>query len=175
MSRRVFSNLFNLSTKHMSKYTVGAFIITGVVMFFFFSTSSDQERSKTPYVASAVIVEKTFHDFGTIDIFGGKVSTTYTLKNTGEEDVSIVSAVTSCMCTEGEIGGLRFGMHNKTGLKVVISAGEEKILTAIYDPLAHGPNGTGKITRELTLTTDSSETPKIMVRFSADVVKNMGD
>lgn len=159
----------------MNKYIIGGLIFLAVFILFSLLTTNDQQPNQNPYVASAVIAERTFHDFGTIDIFGGKVSTTYTLKNTGEEDVSIVSAVTSCMCTEGEIGGLRFGMHDKTGLKVVISAGEEKTLTAIYDPLAHGPNGTGKITRELTLTTDSSETPKIMVRFSANVVKNTGD
>lgn len=159
----------------MNKYIIGGLIFLAVFILFSLLMTNDQQPNQNPYVASAVIADRTFHDFGTIDIFGGKVSTTYTLKNTGEEDVSIVSAVTSCMCTEGEIGGLRFGMHDKTGLKVVIPAGEEKTLTAIYDPLAHGPNGTGKITRELTLTTDSSETPKIMVRFTANVVKNMGD
>lgn len=159
----------------MNKYIIGGLIFLAVFVLFSFLMTNDQQPNQNPYVASAVIAERTFHDFGTIEIFGGKVSTTYVLKNTGEEDVSIVSAVTSCMCTEGEIGGVRFGMHDKTSLRVVIPAGEEKILTATFDPLAHGPNGTGKITRELTLTTDSSETPKIMVRFAANVVKNTGD
>ena len=118
------------------------------------------------------MVEKTSHDFGEIDIFGGKVSTTYTLKNEGSEDVRIISAITSCMCTEGEIGGMKFGMHSVTGEKIIIPAGGEEILTAVYDPLAHGPNGTGKVTRELILKTNSTETPEIKVLLIANVVKN---
>lgn len=73
------------------------------------------------------------------------------LKNEGDEDVKIASAITSCMCTEGKIGGLKFGMHRATSGRVKIPAGGEETLTAIYDPLAYGPNGTGKVTRELML------------------------
>lgn len=157
----------------MNKYvlgTVGVLVIAFLV--FAVNTSSDKRAEKNKQVASVVVVEKTDHDFGDIDIFGGKVHTTYVLKNEGIEDVKIISAITSCMCTEGEIGGMKFGMHSATGGRVTIPAGGEEILTAIYDPLAHGPNGTGKITRELMLKTNSTETPEIEVRLSANVVKN---
>jgi hypothetical protein len=157
----------------MNKYVLG---IVGIIIIAFIvfaaDTASDKKAEENMQVASVITAEKTFHDFGDIDIFGGKVSTTYTLKNEGIEDVQILSAVTSCACTEGEIGDLRFGMHNTTGGRVTIPAGGEEILTAIFDPLAHGPNGTGQVTRQLMLKTNSTETPEIEVRLSANVVKN---
>lgn len=151
-------------------------VIVLVVVFILASyLTSNTENANTTKVESVITVAESLHDFGDIDIFGGKVSTIYTLKNEGVEDVKILSAVTSCMCTEGEIGGMRFGMHEQSNKNVSILAGEEKILTATFDPLAHGPNGTGKITRELSLKTDSNKTPKIIVKFTANVVKNNND
>ena len=93
-------------------------------------------KSKKIEVASVVIAEPVSYDFGSIDIFGGKVTTLYTLKNTGAEDVTILSGVTSCMCTEGQIDDLTFGMHESSGTTITIPAGGEKILKAIYDPRA---------------------------------------
>tara|TARA_B100000609_G_C16887338_1_gene267901 strand:- start:327 stop:563 length:237 start_codon:yes stop_codon:yes gene_type:complete len=78
------------------------------------------------------------------------------------------------MCTEGVIAGLTFGMHGSDVKSVTIPAGGEEKVKAIYDPLAHGPSGTGPVTRMLMLETNSSETPKIELRFSANVVKNEG-
>jgi hypothetical protein len=157
----------------MNKYALGVVgIIIIAFLVFAVNTSNERKIEKNKQVASVVTVDKESYNFGEIDIFGGKVETTYILKNEGEQDVMIKSAITSCMCTEGEIGGMKFGMHSATGGYVTIPAGGQEILTAIYDPLAHGPNGTGKITRELILTTNSTETPEITVRLSADVVKN---
>ena len=157
----------------MNKYALGVIgIIIIAFLVFAVDASNEKKAERNKQVASVVTVDKESYDFGEIDIFGGKVETTYILKNEGSEDVKIVSAITSCMCTEGEIGGMKFGMHSATVGRVVIPAGGQDILTAIYDPLAHGPNGTGKITRELTIVTNSTETPEITVRLSANVVKN---
>jgi hypothetical protein len=155
----------------MSKYVIGAVILVIVLIFASYGLSNNEALNATE-VASAITVIEPPYDFGDIDIFGGKVSTTYTLKNEGPEDVFVLAAVTSCMCTEGEIGGLRFGMHESSGTTVPISAGGEAILTATFDPLAHGPEGTGPITRELMLKTNSTVTPEIKVTFTANVVKN---
>jgi hypothetical protein len=157
----------------MNKYTLSIIGIIIIIFFVFaFNTANDKKRGNNIQVASVVTVDKESYDFGEIDIFGGKVSAEYIIRNEGTEDVKIVSAITSCMCTEGEIGGLKFGMHSATGKNVIIQAGGEKILTAIYDPLAHGPEGTGKIKRELILKTNSTETPELTVYLSANVVKN---
>ena len=154
-----------------NKYIIGALVIAVVGVVFTYSYSNRSAIENSEPIKSAIAADKEFYDFGEIEIFGGKVSTEYVLKNNGDQDVVITDASTSCMCTEGKIDGLTFGMHGKSGKKVIIPAGEEKVLTAIYDPLAHGPQGTGKITRELMLKTDSTVTPTILVRFSADVIK----
>jgi len=157
--------------KNMNKYILGAGILAIILIIFLFEFPNEEKRSDE-MVASLISVTQDSYDFGEIDIFGGKVETTYTLKNEGVADVSITSAVTSCMCTEGVIEDLIFGMHESSNKIVVIPAGEEKTLTAIFDPLAHGPNGTGKVKRELLLKTNSTVTPEIEVTFSGNVVKN---
>jgi len=152
---------------------IGAVLVAILVIWGGYSASSKKTASDdVATVSSAITVAEDKYDFGDIDIFGGKVETSYTLQNTGTEDILITSAFTSCMCTEGKIDDLIFGMHGQSGGVVVISAGEEKILTAIFDPLAHGPEGTGPITRELFLTTNSTITPEVVARFSGNVIKN---
>ncbi len=158
----------------MNKYIIAALILgVGLIGLSMFNNSGDRNVVATNSVSSATLsVVEPPHNFGDIDIFGGKVETTYTLKNEGTEDVTITKAGTSCMCTEGEIAGLTFGMHGSEVESVVIPAGGEEKVRAIFDPLAHGPNGTGPITRMLMLETNSSETPQIELRFSGNVVKN---
>lgn len=152
------------------KYIGGAVILIALGFLFFFAGDKNV-TNEIQSVSSAIEIVEGDYSFGEIDIFGGKVSTTYTLRNTGEENVRIVNAITSCMCTEGEIGGMTFGMHGKENKVVIIPAGEEMVLTAVFDPLAHGPEGIGKITRELMLTTNSTETPEVNMKFSGDVIK----
>ena len=143
----------------MNKFIIGVLVIAMLGIGVMYMLPKDEETIEIPQGASAIVVSRSFHDFGDIDIFGGKVQTTYTLKNTGQEDIIILSAITSCMCTEGEIDGLRFGMHESSERTITIPAGEEKVLTAIYDRLAQGPNGTGRVTGELMIKTNTSETP----------------
>jgi len=159
----------------MNKYTIGAVVIVALIIGYLL-VSSSKDNGSTELVSSVsaakISVLEQPYDFGDIDIFGGKVSTTYTLKNEGTEDVTITSAATSCMCTEGEIAGLTFGMHGSDVKSVVIPSGGEELVTATFDPLAHGPGGTGPITRELMLETNSSETPDIRLKFSGNVIKD---
>jgi hypothetical protein len=162
----------------MNKYIIGV-IVLGVALLGYSMITSGQNTDTTKAVVSETsgakiaVVEQPY-DFGDIDIFAGKVDTTYTLKNEGTEDVIITKAETSCMCTEGIIAGLTFGMHGSEVESVVIPAGGEEKVKAIYDPLAHGPNGVGPVTRVLMLETNSIVTPKIELRLSANVVKNEG-
>jgi hypothetical protein len=146
-------------------------LVIGVLILAFSYLPIGTDSVVQKKVASAITVMEEPHDFGDIDIFAGKVRTDYTLINEGAEDVTVKSAQTSCMCTEGVIGGLSFGMHESDVKDVVIPAGGKQTLTAIYDPLAHGPNGTGKVTRELMIVTNSEITPLVEVKFKANVVK----
>jgi len=122
--------------------------------------------------ASALVVAVPSYDFGDIDIFAGVVNAVYTLKNTGTENITIISGQTSCMCTTAEIGDLSFSMQESSGKTVIIPPGTEKTLTVTFDPLAHGPDGVGRIKREVLLTTNSATTPAVEVMFTAHVVKN---
>lgn len=156
----------------MNKFIIGASILAVVLIFGAnYLGDNGDEVSVVTSVASTVSVNEPPFDFGDIDIFSGKVSTTYTLKNEGTEAVTITQAATSCMCTEGEIAGFTFGMHGSEVKSVVIPAGGEEVVTATYDPLAHGPDGTGPVTRELTLDTNSVVTPEVRLKFSANVTK----
>ncbi len=152
----------------MNKIIIGIIVI--VVLGFIVGIAM-QDTNKNADIASVIEIDKIMYDFGDIDIFDGKVQTEYILTNTGTKDVQIISAETSCMCTEGKIDDFVFGMHGSSGEKTIIPVGASKTLIAIYDPLAHGPNGTGQIRRDLFIKTNSSATPEIKVQFTANVVK----
>ncbi len=156
----------------MNKYIIGTIIVAAGLIFAvsYFGNKGETTKAAASVTSPLVVLEEPY-DFKEIDIFGGKVSTTYTLKNEGTEDITITRAETSCMCTEGEIAGLVFGMHGSEVKAVVIPAGAEEEVKVTFDPLAHGPEGTGPITRELMLKTNSQATPDIRLRFSGNVVK----
>ena len=62
---------------------------------------------------------------------------------------------------------LEIEMENVRGIRKKISLtpkGENLVI--------HGPNGTGRIKRELTLQTNSTITPEIKATFTANVVKH---
>ena len=146
-----------------------AILIIGAIVIFGGKKENSPEVALTS--SSPLVAESMEYDFGDIDIFGGKVSTDYVLVNTGSEDIIVTEGVTSCGCTDGAIGGQSFGMHFGINDNVVIPAGESTTLTAIYDPLAHGPDATGAVTRMVKITTNSTETPELEVRFTANVTK----
>ena len=86
---------------------------------------------------------------------------TFSLKNSGEEDLILKGAETSCMCTSatyllpnGETS-TAFGMHNNTAWTYRIHPGEEFKVHVIFDPMAHGPEATGPVGRTVYLTTSS--------------------
>jgi len=153
----------------MNNYITGSLVVAVLLIGGTFLFTSDG-ISTDKVVASEIALGSTEYDFGNIEIFGGKVEAIFELTNMGTKDVIVVSGVTSCLCTEGEIGSLSFGMHESNG-EMVIPAGEMRELTAIYDPLAHGPDGVGNIKRQIQLKTNSSITEYLDVSFKANVIK----
>ncbi|PIR88808.1 MAG: hypothetical protein COU09_00310 [Candidatus Harrisonbacteria bacterium CG10_big_fil_rev_8_21_14_0_10_44_23] len=146
---------------------VVAVVLIGGAYFLVNGSSSTGDVAKS---ASAISLDREIHDFGEIDIYGGLVTTDFTLTNEGSEDVVITAATTSCACTSGEIDGALFGMHDQISGDIVVPAGESKTLKAIYDPLAHGPSGVGLVNRILYLQTNSEVTPTVEARIRALVV-----
>lgn len=146
-------------------------VIVGGGIWAFSGDSNNQEKIEQVQSSSVLVSDREMHDFGDIDIMGGNVETEFALTNTGTDDVVITGGTTSCGCTNGEIGGISFGMHTKMKDEFKIPAGETKNLTVIYDPLAHGPSGVGLAQRSVFLKTNSTETPELEVRIKAMVTK----
>jgi len=150
---------------------IGAVVIGGGILLF--SGDSEQKAEIVEVAnASTLSVDKQIHDFGEIDIFDGVVTTEFALTNEGPDDIVVKEGTTSCGCTNAELGGISFGMHEEMNKEFVIPSGETRDLTVVYDPLAHGPSGTGLAQRSVFIKTNSTVTPELEVRIKAMVVKN---
>jgi len=162
----------------MIKYIGGLVLVLGLISFLIWTGSSDSSRASDEELGNpnlstlaALVAVSDFYDFGTIPIGGGNVTTTYNLTNSGEEDITIGDATTTCGCTTGEIEGVLFGMHTKLRRPITIAPGASITLTATFDPMAHGPAGVGLAERSLIMKTNSSVTPEVEVRFRAMVTR----
>ncbi|MFA4831197.1 MAG: DUF1573 domain-containing protein [Patescibacteria group bacterium] len=120
-------------------------------------------------------------DLGEIKIGSGLVETEFKFKNTGAESITLVYGETSCMCTEavvkranGEMSPrIKMPGHggNTGPLNLTLEPGEEAVLLAIFDPMAHGPDALGPIDREIVLKTNSKTTPELRFSFLGNVIK----
>jgi len=156
----------------MKPYIIGIVAIAILGSLLFFSSPSNRSGSEPDTkVASVLAVAESSYDFGTIGIFDGKVTKDFILTNNGDEPITILNGTTSCGCTEGSIDGVVFGMHEGMARTVSLEPGESKTLTATYDPLAHGPEAVGQVTRQLFLKTNSTATPELEINISANVIK----
>lgn len=165
-------------------YGAALLVIIGFIAFAVnYGAGSDKgEGSQTnasPYSASVLATMEENFDFGNVIMKNGNVSHKFELKNEGQESLKIEKVYTSCMCTTvyiiGSSGNKRgpFGMQGH-GLSpttnIEVGAGETITLEAIFDPAAHGPQGTGKIKRLVYIDTNSQTKPKVQLAFEADVV-----
>lgn len=109
-------------------------------------------------------------NWGTIPMSEGKMSRTYALKNASDEPITITGMQTSCMCTVAAFDGKKFGMHSPPRITSEIAPGESKEVVVTFDPLAHGPDATGPITRQVNVFA-SDEDIQTTIFFSGNVVK----
>lgn len=106
--------------------------------------------------------ESLTHDWGNINIRGGKVSHTFKFKNDDFQNLVLKGASTSCMCTVAAVAlpdgsqSPTFGMHNNpTDWAYAVKPGEDFSVKVVFDPMAHGPDATGPIQRSVFLVTSS--------------------
>ncbi len=106
------------------------------------------------------------HNWGDINIMGGLVTHKFELKNSGESEITIKGAPTSCMCTtaqfefEGENYSPEFSLHsNPKDWSQTVAPGEEFEVHVTFDPLAHGPDATGPLTRVVFLEIEGDTEP----------------
>lgn len=156
-------------------------VATGGVFYVINNGSEDDSGSKSANSGTGVleIIENDF-DFGEILMAGGTVKHNFTVRNVGDGPVRIKNAKTSCMCTTAiffDVNGEKvgpFGMHGaSSGIDMEIQPGEEIVVEATYDPMAHGPDATGKLVREIFLGTDTGK--KISIKFRGEGVKQFSE
>lgn len=116
------------------------------------------------------IAPETF-DFGTISMASGNADTKFTLKNDGDEPLTITEVITSCMCTTAQIDDKTFGMHGNNSTAIEIPAKSSKEMLVTFDPNAHGPAAVGPITRVISIRTNSKIAPPKEILVKGVVVK----
>jgi hypothetical protein len=147
-----------------------------IITLFLAGCSDENFQSKTAS-GNLSIVGSTTHDWGNINIKGGDAEHTFAMKNSGDSLLYLKGAETSCMCTTARYrlpGGSmspKFGMHNNTTTwGAEIKPGETFELEAVFDPMAHGPNATGPISRSVFLMTSDPNMPKQELKVKGNVL-----
>ena len=159
-----------------------ALIFIGIVAFviigFFILNGGSSDTITEANSASILEATESQFDFGTISMKNGNVSYEFEVKNSGLESIVIEKIYTSCMCTTAKITdalGKTYGPYGMpghveaSGSKVEVKSWETAIVEAIFDPAAHGPSGVGLANRTIFLETNSTQTPKIELNFTATV------
>lgn len=101
------------------------------------------------------------YDWSDIDIAGGNVSHEFTFENSGDSDLILKGASTSCMCTtatftlaSGEQSPA-FGMHGNAEWAYALKPGEAFSIDVVFDPMAHGPDAVGPLQRSVYILSSS--------------------
>lgn len=157
--------------------------VIGLIVYFALNDSAQNSTSAASGSKNSNQLESSEDnfDFGTVPMNNGKVSHAFKLKNDGQEPLLINKVYTSCMCTQAKVISASgqsgpFGMPGHGGAiskaNVAINPGEEFTVEAVFDPAAHGPAGVGLAQRSIFLETNSTVSPKVELRFRANVVNN---
>ena len=156
--------------KKFALYAVIVVVLVGIafVLFPFFNKPPVGENAK-------IELSSTFFNFGNVSVRGGTVSTSFTISNSGEDDLIIEKMETSCMCTSAKLyfngrESPAFGMHSKSSFwSETIPPGESAELKIFYDPTAH-PELRGSVTRVVTIYSSDSLAPQKDVKIEVTQV-----
>jgi len=131
------------------------------------------------YIANfGAALEDANHNWGDINIEGGLATYTFPFQNDSDEELLIKTASTTCMCTTAEIElesgetSPEFGMHSAKEWDQVVAPGEKFDVHVAFDPMAHGPDGVGPITRSVFVETSATnlEEGTLELRVSGEVL-----
>lgn len=119
-------------------------------------TAGEKNSQTAKPVKITDIVINGENDWGDVSMKNGITQKTYKLKNTGQAKLTTQKIETSCMCTEAKLITSKespfFGMVGHAGgneWSADINPEEEADLIVRFDPNAHGPEGTGRIDRNV--------------------------
>ena len=153
---------------------IAIYIAIIAVVAVFFKLKSDKQKELLLNAPSLEILEDTI-ELGIISAGKGPVETSFTIKNTGQNNLKINNMVTSCMCTTAsfiynEKESPVFGMHNNPiGWTGEIPPGESAKLKVVYDPNFHA-NTRGYITRYVNFNTNDPKNKQVSVTLKTNVV-----
>ncbi len=138
--------------------------------------SSSRATTQVSQNAKAETGEKEFN-FGKIAYSGGNVEKTFTVKNSGTDNLKILNVRTSCHCTKAQVltAGASpspyFGMDSVSSWIGEVAPGKEAKIRLIFDPSYHGPQGVGPIDRYVALETNDPNNSKLTFSISGVVEK----
>ncbi len=116
--------------------------------------TTDNKETNAPEIS----FDRPSHDFSEIPQFGGKVKTSFTVKNTGENILEIGTITTSCACTIAKIS------------KTKIPAGDSAILNIEFDPNLH-EEPKEKFKRTIFIPTNDPKNPEAELEIWVDILE----
>lgn len=147
------------------------------------NAQSSAGRSTAPQAASGgapqISITPEVNDLGDVSMSQGRISTIFTIKNTGGSDLVIKDMETSCMCTEAALvmegqEGPRLGMRGMSSpppadWSVTIKPGQEVPLKVYYDPTVHADLH-GPVTRVVRVYSNDPKQPHLDVQIELNQV-----
>lgn len=160
-------------------------IIIGIVLFTILLlaggvvSSSGRDSTSATITASQsakATVDQKNYDWGQINIKGGNVSKTFTIKNTGTDILKLMNIKTSCHCTKAQVkigntSSPSFGMNSVSSWIGEVPPRQEAKLEVVFDPAYHGPQGIGLISRLVSVETNDKNNSRIEFSLTGTVFK----
>ncbi|MCK5603089.1 DUF1573 domain-containing protein [Candidatus Pacearchaeota archaeon] len=164
--------------------TIQRLIIIGILVSAVILTgcTPKSDRVKSEYKdntnsGSIEVLGDASYDWGDINIKGGDVKHTFTLKNTSDEPLYLKSIFTSCVCTKArfrlpdESISPSYGMSNNASYWAAeIKPNETFDVEVTFDPLYHGAQATGPISRSINIITSSKNDPVFELKAIGNVI-----
>ncbi len=155
---------------------IGAITIALLIGVVFLAGRTNNTAVVSSTSEAKAVAKSTTYDWGQIGINNGKAEATFEIENSGSADLKLYNVTTSCACTTAQLITQKgesplFGMHTKSDFVTPVPSGQTAKLKVVFDPLFHGPNGLGPVTRQITVATNDASNPKLVFNLSADVIK----
>lgn len=103
-------------------------------------------------------VDRQLHDFGVVPQYGGKVETTFELKNTGTDVLEIGTITTSCSCTAASVADASLDPNEST------------TMTVVFDPDLH-EEPLDVFKRTIFIPTNDPNQPETEVAIQVDIAE----
>lgn len=107
---------------------------------------------------ATIALDRTFHDFGVVPQYGGTVTATFDVTNTGTDTLTVHTVSTSCSCTSASIS------------ETSIAPQGTAVVTVVFDPNFH-EEPLGVFKRTVFIATNDPKTPEAEVTIQVDIAE----